>query len=339
MNAKEQLDQSRPQQDAELPEKSDATAGTKRGSRLDLSPTARRRLWYAAMVLCLMAIAAGVYLTYTAYLAGGFLKAVANDGSSQSLFGSDLLIGYTTEKKDDEIDVRSPVVDTSGETCSFTFKIYNYAPGDKNKVNDKEINATLTISTANGSGSDWSVDPAIGAGASLVFKAYQANDYTYTVKFKKDALKNNIAFTIKAVVEDNNSPGTNLKMLAVRVAPSAKATVTPAGVTGEWVDKDSGDTNVGKFDAYNYRVTTTGAATAVTIVWSDDVELDPHFKANHPNAQTDGNKVTFDMDPGSQVITFFRADGKKPDKWENIVTSCTGETIVTGTTTGDSIKN
>lgn len=339
MSVKEK-DNSR-QEHSDKVEKSGAAAGSRHTSRLDLSSTARRRLWCAAMVLCLMAIAAGVYLTYTAYLAGGFLKAVATDGSSQSLFGSDLLIGYTTEKTDQEIDVRSVVVDTSGDYCSFSFKVYNHAPSDKSKVNDKEINATLTISATNDSGSDWTIDPAIGDGK-LEFKAYQAKDYTYTVKFKKVALEKNISFTIKAAVGDDNSLGTNLKMLAVRVAPSAQATVTPAGVTGEWVDEDSSDKDRGidSFDAYNYRVTTTGAATAVTIEWSDDVELDPHFETNHPDAQIEGNKVTFNMDPGSQVITFFRADGKEqPRTWDSIVKSCTGETIVTGDTTGGSTQN
>ena len=114
----------------------DATLEPECKSRFDLSSKARKRLWAAAMLLCVVAIVAGVYLTYTAFLAGGFLKAVAVNGSSQVLFGSDMLIGYTTEKTDDQIDGRSVVVDASGNECNFSFKLYNYLPGDKNRVND-----------------------------------------------------------------------------------------------------------------------------------------------------------------------------------------------------------
>ena len=293
---------------------------------------ARKRLWAVAVLLCAVAIVAGTYLTYTAFLAGDFLKSVAVSGTSQALFASDMLTGYTNETLDEgNIAVRSVIADTSGETCSFTFRIYNHLLGDKNKVNDKDVNATLSV-TATGTTKAWSISgsPALAAGGNvaLSFPANRATMYTYTVKFAKDDL-NKASFTVKAQVGPN-SPGTNLKWLAAKIAPAERAEVTASGVSGEWVDKNSDDTNFSYFDAYNYRVTVTGATTKVTLEWEDWIELDPFFEKNHMNdgkqAAVSGNSITYDASPGSEIITFYRkGDWKgdsKPTSWDGIKVSC-----------------
>ena len=293
---------------------------------------ARKRLWAVAVLLCAVAIVAGTYLTYTAFLAGDFLKSVAVSGTSQALFASDMLTGYTNETLDEgNIAVRSVIADTSGETCSFTFRIYNHLLGDKNKVNDKDVNATLSV-TATGTTKAWSISgsPALAAGGNvaLSFPANRATMYTYTVKFAKDDL-NKASFTVKAQVGPN-SPGTNLKWLAAKIAPAERAEVTASGVSGEWVDKNSDDTNFSYFDAYNYRVTVTGATTKVTLEWGDWIELDPFFAKNHMNdgeqATVSGNSITYDASPGSEIITFYRkGDWKgdsKPTSWDGIKVSC-----------------
>ena len=288
----------------------------------------RKRLWAVAVLLCAVAIATGTYLTYTAFLAGDFLKSVAVSGTSQALFASDMLTGYTNETLNDgDIAVRSVIADTSGENCSFTFRIYNHLLGDKNKVNDKDVNATLSV-TATGTTGTWSVDgkPALTEGSSvaLSFPANKATMYTYKVTFSKADL-NKASFTVKAQV-GSNSPGTNLKWLAAKIAPSERAEVTASGVSGEWVDKNKNDANVGDFDAYNYRVTVTGATTKVTLTWGNGVELDPFFKANHKNgdkqATVSGNSVTYDASPGSEIITFYRKGDSKPTSWEAIGVTC-----------------
>lgn len=288
----------------------------------------RKRLWAVAVLLCAVAIATGTYLTYTAFLAGDFLKSVAVSGTSQALFASDMLTGYTNETLNDgDIAVRSVIADTSGENCSFTFRIYNHLLGDKNKVNDKDVNATLSV-TATGTTGTWSVDgkPALTEGSSvaLSFPANKATMYTYKVAFSKADL-NKASFTVKAQV-GSNSPGTNLKWLAAKIAPSERAEVTASGVSGEWVDKNKNDANVGDFDAYNYRVTVTGATTKVTLTWGNGVELDPFFKANHKNgdkqATVSGNSVTYDASPGSEIITFYRKGDSKPTSWEAIGVTC-----------------
>lgn len=287
----------------------------------------RKRLWAVAVLLCAVAIATGTYLTYTAFLAGDFLKSVAVSGTSQALFASDMLTGYTNETLNDEgIAVRSVIADTSGKNCSFTFRIYNHLLGDKNKVNDKDVNATLSVK-ATGT-TDWSISgsPTLTAGGTvdLSFPANRATMYTYKVTFSKADL-NKATFTVKAQV-GSNSPGTNLKWLAAKIAPSERAEVTASGVSGEWVDKNKDDTNVGDFDAYNYRVTVTGATTKVELTWGSGVELDPFFEANHKNCvkqeTVSGHSVTYDASPGSEIITFYRKGDSKPTSWEAIGVSC-----------------
>ena len=292
----------------------------------------RKRLWAVAVLLCAVAIVTGTYLTYAAFLAGDFLKSVAVSGTSQALFASDMLTGYTDEMLGDEdIAVRSVIADTKDGNCSFTFRIYNHLLGDKNKVNDKDVNATLSV-TATGTTKAWGINgsPTLteGGTVNLSFPANKATMYTYTVTFAKADL-NKASFTVKAQVRVD-SPGTNLKWLAAKIAPAERAEVTASGVSGEWVDKNPDDTNVGNFDAYNYRVTVTGATTKVTLEWGDGVELDPFFKQNHTNgdgqATVNGNSVTYDASPGSEIITFYRKDDSKPTKWKDIVVLCSAGT-------------
>lgn len=304
-----------------------------------IASQAHPRLWAVAMLLCAVALAAGVYLTYTAYMANDYLKAVAATGATQNLFGSDVLIGYTSEKTDDEIDSPSVTVDPSGDECSFSFTIYNYLPGDTKHVNDKDVNAMLTVAATPTDTQKWSIAPGNeqtpsidGQGVNLSFPGYNATAYTYIVKFSKADL-GRISFLIKAKVGEN-SPGTNLKMLAARITPSERATVSVASVMGDWVDKSS---PVGNFDAYNYRVTVSGAAAKVTLTWdANKVELDPHFSANHSGVTfgaNDGKQtVTFTMRPGSEIINFFNTGGQPFADWDAIGVTCEGETIANETT-------
>lgn len=281
----------------------------------------RKRLWAVAVLLCAVAIVAGTHLTYTAFLAGDFLKSVAVSGTSQALFASDMLTGYTNETLNDEgIAVRSVIADTSGENCSFTFRIYNHLLGDKNKVNDKDVNATLSVK-ATGTTKAWSISgsPTLTAGGTvdLSFPANRATMYTYKVTFSKADL-NKASFTVKAQV-GSNSPGTNLKWLAAKIAPSERAEVTASGVSGEWVDKNS---DINAFDAYNYRATVTGAPTKIKLTWGDKVELDPFLATNHSDATFDGRSVTFTMDPGSEIITFYRSTDTAPGSLDDIGVTC-----------------
>ena len=295
----------------------------KRPSRL--GSKGRKRLWAVAVLLCVVVMATGTYLTYTAFLGGDFLKSVVVSGTSQALFASDMLTGYTNEVADGEIATNTIIVDTSKDTCSFTFRIYNYLLGDKNKVNDKDVNATLSVTAKDAK--NWSIRsingaPELTAGgtAGLSFPANKATMYTYAVTFPKTEL-NKASFLVKAEV-GANSPGTNLKLLAANIAPAERAEVTASGVSGEWVDKGS---DINAFGAYNYRVTVTGTTTKVKLTWGDGFELDPFFKQNHKdgNAQAtvNGNSVTYDASPGSEIITFYRKGDSKPASWDGVEVS------------------
>lgn len=296
-----------------------------------LGPKARKRLWAVAVLLCVVVMATGTYLTYTAFLGGDFLKSVVVSGTSQALFASDMLTGYTNEVADEKIATNTIIVDTSGDKCSFTFRIYNYLLGDKNKVNDKDVNATLSVTATGATPGTWSVNdaPELAAGGTvnLSFPANKATMYTYTVTFAKTDL-NKASFLVKAKV-GANSPGTNLKLLAANIAPAERAEVTASGVSGEWVD---GNSNIDAFDAYNYRVTVTGTTTKVKLEWGNGVELDPFFPANHKNgnaqATINGNSVTYDASPGSEIITFYRKGDSKPTSWDEdgIKVSCSPAT-------------
>ena len=305
------------------PDQTPSSGPSRRKRSFCLGPKARKRLWAVAVLLCIVVMTMGTYLTYTAFLGGDFLKSVVVSGTSQALFASDMLTGYTNEVSDGEIATNTIIVDTSGDKCSFTFRIYNYLLGDKNKVTDKDVNATLSV-TAKGVEGTWSVNdaPALAAGGtvSLSFPANKATMYTYTVTFAKTDL-NKASFLVKAKV-GANSPGTNLKLLTANIAPAERAEVTASGVSGEWVDKNS---DIDSFDAYNYRVTVTGTTTKVTLTWKGEIELDPFFKENHKNgdkqATVSGNSVTYDASPGSEIITFYRKGDSKPASWDGVEVS------------------
>ena len=319
------------------PDQTPSSGPSRRKHSFCLGPKARKRLWAVAVLLCIVVMAMGTYLTYTAFLGGDFLKSVVVSGTSQALFASDMLTGYTNEVADGEIATNTIIVDTSKDTCSFTFRIYNHLLGDKNKVNDKDVNATLSVTATDAM--NWSIrsigdTPELTAGGTvnLPFPANKATMYTYKVTFAKTDL-NKASFLVKARV-GANSPGTNLKLLAANIAPAERAKVTASGVSGEWVDKNSDDTNVDKFDAYNYRVTVTGATTRVKLTWRDGVELDPFFTTNHKSgdkqATVSRNSGTcsaeYDASPGSEIITFYRKDDSKPTSFGDIGVSCSPAT-------------
>lgn len=282
------------------------------------TPQTRKVLWAVAFVLVIAALVFGLRLTYSAFSANDHLKAVAVTGTSQSLFASDVLAPYS--EKPAEPAAKSVVVDTSGDTCSFTFRVYNCMLDDMNVFNDKEVDYTLDIQASSTNGgtsitSGWSINPAAGT---VTLPGTQAKIVTYTVTFNK-ALLNNIKFKIFANVVPDKSPGTNLACLAAAVTPAERAAVESASVTGSWADSGA----VGDYAAYNYRINVTGKQQTVTLEWGEKVELDPHFATNHADANctvnTDERTATFTMSPGSEIVNFYWVGGSaKPSSWEEL---------------------
>lgn len=286
----------------------------------------RKVLWLVAALACVAALIAGVQLTLSAFTANDFLKAVAVTGTSQDLFASDVLAPYNSDPDDSPV-LRSIVVDTSGDECSFTFRIYNCLLDDTNVFNDKEVKYTLTVTAKDASGNEitegWSISPAADT---YTFPVTRGEIRPYTVTLSKD-LVDNASFLIKATVEQgedgNASPGTSKYCLAARVAPVKRSDANAASVSGSWVDKNG--ENIGDYAAYNYRITVTGEEKTVTLTWGDKVELDSHFEANHPSkddlhVSVDRTKrtATFTVKPGSEIVNFYRVGSDAPASWNDL---------------------
>ena len=287
------------------------------------TPQARKALWTVAFVLVVAALVFGIRLTYSAFSANDHLKAVAVTGTSQSLFASDVLAPYPATP--DAPAAKSVVVDTSGDTCSFTFRVYNCMLDDRNVFNDKEVKYSLSVSAVNVNGngevaSGWSISPVQG---DVVLPGTQATIVTYKVSFDK-ALLNNVTFKIFATVDKTSSPGTNLACLAASITPAERSVVESASVTGSWADAGS----VGEYSAYNYRVSVTGKQQTVTLKWGEKVELDPHFATNHKKAnctvEAGERTATFTMSPGSEIVSFYWIGGSdRPSSWGDLGVSVT----------------
>ena len=265
------------------------------------TPQARKALWAVAFVLVIAALVFGVRLTYSAFSANDHLKAVAVTGTSQSLFASDVLAPYSTAP--DSPAAKSVVVDTSGETCSFTFRVYNCMLDDRNVFNDKEVEYKLDVKASgiNGDGgaidSGWRLSSVPEEkGETVVLPGTQAKIVTYTVSFDRRLL-NSIKFAISANVVKDKSPGTNLTCLAATVTPAERSEVKSASVS------------------------VTGKQQTVALTWGENVELDPHFAANHTDCAINAanRTVTFAMSPGSEIVSFYWTGGSaRPSNWDDL---------------------
>lgn len=283
-------------------------------------PAAHRRTMAVAAVLCVCALLAGIGLTWSAYTGNAFLKGVEVTNATQSLFASDALVGYYSVPEDSAIDSRSVVVDTSGETCSFTFRIYNCLLDDQQVVNDKDVPYTLSV-TASGlvDGETWSIDPAAG-GVTLAGNTPTIKSYAIT--FSKTALdRGNVSFMVKATVDaSQGNIGTKLACLAAKIVPNAPSSVKAASVTGVLVDKTDAN-KPADFDGINYRITVTGLKTNVKLSWAKDyVELDPFFSDKYSCEKIDSENGTaaFTLEPGSTVVNFYRVSAESNLSWDNL---------------------
>lgn len=283
----------------------------------DKRPVLRSRVMAVAAVLCVCCLLAGVGLTWSAYSGDAYLKGVEVTNATQSLFASDMLVGYysdpTAEGSTTQLDSRSVVVDASGDTCSFTFRIYNCLLDNQQVVNDKDVPYTLSVTAEGVDNSQWSISEK----GLVTLLGYQPTVKEYTVTFPKTTL-GSASFTVKATVDTTQSNiGTKLACLAAKIVPNEKSDVKAASVSGTLVDQDGDFAN---YDAYNYRVTVTGVATKVKVSWNANaVELDPFFKTNHDNDKTldvKTDSVTFTMEPGSAIIYFYRFGN--PASWGDL---------------------
>lgn len=277
-----------------------------------------------AICLSVVALVAGVYLTATAFTANSFLKAVAASNEAENLFASNILTGYTSEPASDKLDSsrKSLTFGDTGEWVSFTVEVYNFQQSNRSVYNTKDVTYNLSIE-ASGTNS-WKVGDE-----SISGEKYEANGKTlsgtgpqshlYTITFLKDDV-GKANFVIKAVAQQPT--GTNLWGLARKVVTGTESTVKTNDVSG-YVQTPSGtaaseNASIKDLDAYNYVITVTGQDTDVTLTWNNNnVELEPYFGENNdatPRDVTPGDRsVTFRMEPGSKVVTFYRRGDAVPE--------------------------
>lgn len=289
-----------------------------------------------AITLSVVALVTGVYLTATAFTANSFLKAVAASNEAENLFASNILTGYTTEPTTEKLDSsrKSLTFSETGEWASFTVEVYNFQQSNRSVYNTKDVTYSLSIK-ASGTNS-WKVENETVDGTT-----YEANDKTlsgtgpqthlYTISFPTDDV-GKANFVIKAVAQQPT--GTNLWGLARKVVTGTESTVKTNDVSG-YVQTPSGaaadeNASVKDLDAYNYVITVTGQDTEVTLRWdNNNVELEPYFGENNdatPRDVTPGdNSVTFRMEPGSKVVTFYRKGDTVPKTVSELGISVSGK--------------
>ncbi len=289
-----------------------------------------------AIALSVIALATGVYLTATAFTANSFLKAVAASNEAENLFASNILAGHTTEPTANKLDSsrKSLTFSDKGEWVSFTVEIYNFQQSNRSVYNTKDVTYNLSIEA---SGTDsWKVGTKFVAGQKYEADGETLNgtgpqSHPYTISFPaNDVGKAN--FVIKAVAQQPT--GTNLWGLARKVVTGKESTVRTNDVSG-YVQTPSGaatgeSTSVEGLDAYNYVITVTGQDTDVTLTWNNNnVELEPYFGVNNlvpPRDVPPGDSsVTFRMEPGSKVVTFYRKGDTIPKKVSDLGISVSGE--------------
>lgn len=289
-----------------------------------------------AIALSVVALVTGVYLTATAFTANSFLKAVAASNEAENLFASNILTGYTTEPTTEKLDSsrKSLTFSETGEWASFTVEVYNFQQSNRSVYNTKDVTYSLSIKASDTN--SWKVENETVDGTT-----YEANDKTlsgtgpqthlYTISFPTDDV-GKANFVIKAVAQQPT--GTNLWGLARKVVTGTESTVKTNDVSG-YVQTPSGaaadeNASVKDLDAYNYVITVTGQDTEVTLRWdNNNVELEPYFGENNdatPRDVTPGdNSVTFRMEPGSKVVTFYRKGDTVPKTVSELGISVSGK--------------
>ena len=296
----------------------------------------RRYALLGAFVLCVLALAIGGRLTWSAYTGNAYVKGVEVTNATQSLFASDMLVGYysdpTAEGSTTQLDARSIVVPTDSDNCSFSFRVYNCLLDDRNVVNDKDVPYALTVTAAGVTG-EWKVDDGSssqsGSGDNTVtfstttLPGLNATVNTYTITFPKGSL-GSASFTVKAAVDTSGSSGasgnigTKLACLAAKIVPNEASSVQTASVTGAFLNSGS---SIENYDAYSYLVTVTGNEAKVKLTWNTSyVEIDPHFAINHTGSTIEAasGTATFTLKPGSTIVNFYRVSANEPDNWDNL---------------------
>ena len=284
-----------------------------------------------ALLLCVVAIAVGVRLTWAAYTSNDYLKAVASTNQTTNLFGSNYLVGCESEPNEGGSDITVvPIVATTTDTeASFTIDIYNYLLDNKTMVNAKDIAYDLTITAEGLDDVEWSINGASIQGSAektysdVRLPASTATMNSVALKLPKSAL-GSARFKVVVKVREG-SDGTSLWGLAALIVPGETAVTQPASVSGTFIygkDKNGQEETPAAHDAYNYEINVSGGEAAqVTLTWNPSVvEIEPFFEQKFgvaPTVGVDSASVTFTCQPGGTIVNFYRAAGttSAPADW------------------------
>lgn len=280
-----------------------------------------------AVALSVVALVAGVRLTVAAFSANDYLKAVAATSEAANLLSSDQLTAFTTDSPSDDLIPNKSLVVGQGDATtgltSFQFSIFNYLQNDPTIWCQRNITYNLTV-TVEGSSAPTSCrlntvafsESGIASLSNQSLAGRQKSTNTYTIQLPKEDI-NKTTFKVRVTVTD--AGGTMIRSMAANIMPSLKAEVKPISWRIESAEKtDANKPN--DFDAYNYDITVEGGKTKVTFTWDETkVQLDPFFAQKPVGTDSSGNQVyptvignqaTFEMDPGTLRVNFYRLDGK-----------------------------
>lgn len=282
------------------------------------------------VMLCLLAIAIGLYKSIAAYITVSNMKAVASTNENEDLFNSNYLYGYRS--LDFSLETRSIELNpTDGqETVTFELKIFNHNKEDINIINPNTVKYDLTIEVNAPNGADkYTISNTTKSGSTFThegatLQGRTANSHSYLITMPSSDL-GKVSLNVKAIVDrKGGNAGTDLFALAARLEPCRNASVASPSVEGRLVDSGNNN-NIGDYAAFNYEVTVGGAESRVKLAWNSDyVEIDPFFAAKHKYVDNNGKplntgELEYKADVGTEVIQFYRIKGlSKPSDWDDL---------------------
>lgn len=271
----------------------------------------------ALAVICLaglLAIAGGSFSAYTSH---SFLRGVARNRDDEAVrFASNYMQNCATGTEPNSYPgktVTFPENEGNG-SLSLDLYIYNYASGNKDLVNTRDITYNLKIVFSGGKGTGYNVTPDKNFASTrteiYTFQATMngrvAREHKYTISFPKEDL-NKLKITAVATPVDTSLSATNNQILAVVLAPCSESTTQTFVASGKFIDK-SDSTNPSEYDGFNYEISiSSGRSENATVTWSTDlVEIDMFFLKNLGKKDAEIKQILSD---GKLVLTMDQAQG------------------------------
>ena len=279
------------------------------------------------VMLCLLAIAIGLYKSIAAYITVSNMKAVASTNENEDLFNSNYLYGYRSSGF--SLETRSIELNpTDGqETVTFELKIFNHNKEDINIINPNTVKYNLTIEVNAPNGADkYTISNTTKNGSTFThegatLQGRTANSHSYLITMPSSDL-GKVSLNVKAIVDrTGGNAGTDLFALAARLEPCRNASVASPSVEGRLVDSGNNN-NIGDYAAFNYEVTVGGSKSKIKLEWNKDyVEIDPFFATKHGYVDNERKPLNtgvleYEADVGTEVIQFYRINGlSEPSDW------------------------